>query len=372
MPTGPGAADDASGAAILLKTARALKSETPLRNDVIFLFTDGEETGLFGAKTWDATTPKHLAVLALCALPGIILLAPVIQMIFTALSFAANLIVAVFVALLCVLLILQLKIVSAARAWLLPLGAAAAGAVLLLYASYATSYTAACPRPSNLFYALNGNAGTAVWASGYDDDGPDAWAAQYLTASAAKGALADYVPQRHSNFVSHEAPPSQLAPPSIELLGDATADGVRTLRLRVTSPRQAPVMTVYMDSEVHVRGASVDGRKIDDGEPAAPSEDQPRWRLNYYGFPKQGVELTLEMDDTKPLKIWVMDQSYGLPEIPGASNHPRPEWIKPAAWRLYSDQTLVDKSSSFDELDAASEERFCGGKEFEFYGHPDC
>ena len=35
VPEGPGAADDASGVAVLLKTMRALRTKMPLRNDVI-------------------------------------------------------------------------------------------------------------------------------------------------------------------------------------------------------------------------------------------------------------------------------------------------------------------------------------------------
>lgn len=48
-PKGPGAGDDAHGVAVLLETLRALRSGPPLRNDVIFLITDGEERGLLGA-----------------------------------------------------------------------------------------------------------------------------------------------------------------------------------------------------------------------------------------------------------------------------------------------------------------------------------
>jgi Peptidase family M28 len=52
VPSGPGASDDGSGAATLLETARALESGPRLRNDVIFLFTDGEELGLLGAQAF--------------------------------------------------------------------------------------------------------------------------------------------------------------------------------------------------------------------------------------------------------------------------------------------------------------------------------
>jgi Peptidase family M28 len=52
VPTGPGANDDGVGVATLLETARALRAASPLRNDVIFLFTDGEEAGLLGARAF--------------------------------------------------------------------------------------------------------------------------------------------------------------------------------------------------------------------------------------------------------------------------------------------------------------------------------
>lgn len=44
-----GAADDGSAVGVMLETVRALKSSAPLKNDTIFLFTDGEEVGLLGA-----------------------------------------------------------------------------------------------------------------------------------------------------------------------------------------------------------------------------------------------------------------------------------------------------------------------------------
>ena len=52
VPTAAGAADDGSGVAALLETARALRSGPPPRNDIIFLFTDGEERGLLGAQAF--------------------------------------------------------------------------------------------------------------------------------------------------------------------------------------------------------------------------------------------------------------------------------------------------------------------------------
>jgi hypothetical protein len=52
---GPGAADDASGVAIILETVRALKAQ-PLTNNrpIVVLFSDGEEKGLLGAAAYAA------------------------------------------------------------------------------------------------------------------------------------------------------------------------------------------------------------------------------------------------------------------------------------------------------------------------------
>ena len=48
-PSSLGASDDGAAIVSLLETLRALKASAPLKNDVIFLATDGEEIGLLGA-----------------------------------------------------------------------------------------------------------------------------------------------------------------------------------------------------------------------------------------------------------------------------------------------------------------------------------
>ncbi|RKG59104.1 M20/M25/M40 family metallo-hydrolase [Corallococcus sp. CA054B] len=52
VPTSPGASDDGAGVAAMLETLRALRTGPPLRNDVLFVFTDAEETGLVGARAF--------------------------------------------------------------------------------------------------------------------------------------------------------------------------------------------------------------------------------------------------------------------------------------------------------------------------------
>jgi Peptidase family M28 len=63
---GPGAGDDAHGVAVLLETLRALRQSAPLRNDVVFLVTDGEEDGMLGAALFVRDRPWPLQ-------PGVVL-----------------------------------------------------------------------------------------------------------------------------------------------------------------------------------------------------------------------------------------------------------------------------------------------------------
>ena len=50
VPAAPGTSDDGAGVATLLECMRVLRASPQLRNDVIFLFSDGEEMGLLGAR----------------------------------------------------------------------------------------------------------------------------------------------------------------------------------------------------------------------------------------------------------------------------------------------------------------------------------
>jgi hypothetical protein len=66
VATGPGANDAGVPVSVLLETARALRSGPAPRNDVLFVFTDAEESGLLGARALTASPellPRDAVVL---------------------------------------------------------------------------------------------------------------------------------------------------------------------------------------------------------------------------------------------------------------------------------------------------------------------
>ena len=70
FPGAPGAADDGVSVAAMLETMRALEAGPPLKNDVVFLFTDGEERGWLGAKTFVEGHPAARRVGVMLAFEG--------------------------------------------------------------------------------------------------------------------------------------------------------------------------------------------------------------------------------------------------------------------------------------------------------------
>lgn len=56
-PTSPGAGDNGVSVAAMLESMRVLKAGEPLKNDLVFLFTDGEEQGVLGAEAFTNEYP---------------------------------------------------------------------------------------------------------------------------------------------------------------------------------------------------------------------------------------------------------------------------------------------------------------------------
>lgn len=299
----------------------------------VLLLTDAREFGSWG----------HVAVLALCALPGVLLLVPAIYLVSAATALGMAGWVMVMVVLLVGLLVPHLDLLKLSHRWVLP-GALLTACVGFLVAGVAASgFSAAQPRSDSLFYALDADTGKAVWGS--VDQAPDEWTEQYLTASPQRSPLTEFFPSSSWPFLHHGAPPAPLDAPRLEVLGDETAGEVRTLRARVSSPRQAPVVAVYAGAGVEVVAAAVNGKAVQPPSQASPG-GQKNWALLYSALPPEGVELTCSVKAAGPVTLKVVDRSYELPELPGTSFRPRPAHLMPALGQ-FNGMTLVSKSFSF-------------------------
>ncbi len=285
---------------------------------------------------------RRFAALTLSAIPAVFLFASTIYgvtLIRGLFELNAVPVFALAIGLLLGLLIPHLDLVARPNQWVLPGAAAALGLGLLLVGSLTAGFDARHPKKNSISYALNADTQQAIWVS--NDTVPDAWTAQFLGADAKKGSVADYLDEREA--LHSAAPTVALAAPSIELLGDGTRDGVRTLRMRVTAPPKANFV-VTADAAAHVVGVEIDGKRVSE-EFLNNNRGLSAWILLYGNPPAEGVDLTLEVKGTEPLTITVRAERPGLPTIPGRSYQDRPPDMM--TQHDEEDMTLVRKSFMF-------------------------
>jgi hypothetical protein len=191
-------------------------------------------------------------------------------------------------------------------------GASAVVAIVLLVAGAIINTAPADSQSSRIVYALNTDTNKAMFAG--DASQNDQRTAQLLAGATEKGVLADFAYARKSReYTLNPAPVAQLAAPALSVIEDKSVDGVRTIKVRLSSPRQAGLVAVYVDSNAQVLNASVNSTTI-------TNEASEPWGLQIDGFPKDGVELQMQVKASEPLKLRLVDQSFGLPPVTTAAS----------------------------------------------------
>jgi hypothetical protein len=302
------------------------------------IFSIGGLGIMLSAKSREPLTVKHFLLLAICSAVGIIMLVPTIYQTFTGLTLR---LIGPVIVLLVLLLGLLLPHLNMLGKWL-PRGAAIVGLGIILFATLTNGYSADRPKLNDIFYGLNADSGKAIWASAEMDQ----WTSQFHSQNAEKAAVPEFLTASSGRPWRTDAPAVALAAPEISMLGESSNNGLRTLRMHVTSPRRATVITIYVDSEVEVIRASVNNRQIDETKSPAALGRKKQWSLRYYALPSEGIDLTTEIRSMEPVKIRAVDLSYGIPEIPGKTLQPRPPHMIPAPVSV-NDTTLVSKSFTF-------------------------
>jgi hypothetical protein len=214
--------------------------------------------------------------------------------------------------------------------------------VLIVTGSLTAGFSEEHPKPNTLLYGLNSNTGKALWAS--SDEKLDAWTSRFISSSGEKGVLQEFFPFSSRKFMKENAPVTPLAPPEIVLVEDKAESEVRTLRLHVTSQRRAPCISINAEIEGTILEVRVGERPVTTGNNVAG--EASRWTLLYYAPPEDGIDVVFRVASVAPLKVRVVDQSYGLPQIPDSNLTRRPAEMTPAQ-SSFTDSTLVSRAFTF-------------------------
>jgi len=280
--------------------------------------------------------------LSLCAIPGVILISTMVYMLFATISINMPALVASLVVLLLGLLVWPIESLAKINRWLLAVASATTAIVLVLAGMGTAKFDSHHRKANSIQYSLHSDNATAVWNC--FDDATDEWTSQFISADAKQVSLAQAYP-----WISHPALQSSapllpgLPAPKLSVESDTMNGNVRTLRLRIASQRDAPMILVRTDSVTQVLGAVISGDPVE-SYARAPTAPGDRWRMIYAAPPREGFELILEVTGPQSIELTVEDVSYELPELSNLAIRERPDYMMPAPLFGASDSTLVSKT----------------------------
>jgi Peptidase family M28 len=219
------------------------------------------------------------------------------------------------------------------RRWL-PLAATAAAVVFAVLALVTPPFSTASPRTLTVQLHEDADSGATRWLA----RGPRPLPAAFLKAGGFAPRPEVPFPWLPPTARVLMAPAAKLnaAAPELAVAEDAVTAGKRRLRLRLTSPRGAPVGIIYVPAGAKLESIAIDGQSI-------PLETGSRGDWQSYAnltLPAQGSQVDVVLGSTQPMDWYVLDRSYGLPPSGAALLAARP---KDAVPFQDGDVTLVSR-----------------------------
>jgi len=177
-------------------------------------------------------------------------------------------------------------------------------------------FDAAHPSLTHLMYALDADNNTAQWLSA--EPKVQKWTSQYVSGSPHK-VNATLPALGAEEMRTGTAQAADLSAPKLTLESDTQSGDTRVLRLLLRPQRPVRLTTLHVEAGVTVTAATIGGREV----PATAKPNGP-WGFGFvfHAPPAAGVEITLTVKATGPVKFRAMDGSDGLSTLPGF--HPRP------------------------------------------------
>ena len=221
-------------------------------------------------------------------------------------------------------------------------GLALLAAALALAVIQATRPQATADAPEKLTFTFHESPEGARWLAEAERDGLPPAVRAAASFSARRTPPFPWSPARPA--FSAPAPRLGLPPPRAEVLSVDVRGGVRQVRVRLSSPRGAPVVALFLPPTPRILAASVEGHAL------APP---PRLALWFWGghrlvasmtTPPEGVTVVLAFASEAPVEAALVDRSPGLPPAGAALVAARPETAAPF-WD--GDATVATARASF-------------------------
>ncbi|WP_433229441.1 M28 family peptidase [Micromonospora sp. CA-248260] len=280
--------------------------------------------------------PWPVVAVTLAGAVAVVILLPTVVLLFPALGMAMGGVAALFAVLLGLAALPVLDLLHPAaggqrgmvaararRLGALPAVAAALAATVFAGVGLAVDrFDADHPVPTHLMYALDADTNEAQWLTREVD--PQPWTDGYVDGPAA---VDGFPGLGDPDLRGGPAPVANLPAPTVQVLADTTAGGLRTLRLRLLPQRTVRLATLHVDATTaEVTRAEVAGREVPvERQSGVEEASLDRWGFGivFHAPPAEGVEITLTVRPrAAKVALRAMDASDGLEGLPGFRKRP--------------------------------------------------
>lgn len=283
-----------------------------------------------------APLPQPLRVLILLAgaAPGIVLGAPLLREVFTALSPDQQ---AIPMALLTLMLGFCTALLATVERRYLVRTLVLAGVACMAAGSYSTPYAAEPPQPNRLAYYKDAHTWKSYWIlpGGQLDD----WTRNFFPQGSAPLVMFELFDHGSPKVWAATAPRTGVEFPAIEVIRDDDSGPVRHVEFYIQSKNNAPEIHIRVQGGPQVLASRIDGRVL-------TSEKSHYWSLNLYGMGTKRMLVSLDLEDAKEynlvktaFRVFIQERIPGLP-VPNLPA--RPDGMKPSLIPLTATTIAAD------------------------------
>ncbi|HEY3933943.1 MAG TPA: M20/M25/M40 family metallo-hydrolase [Gemmatimonadales bacterium] len=283
---------------------------------------------IIGAVAWLAATRhehRPSAVIALTAVPVLVLWPPIIVALESALTVNLLAFCALLISLVATLLILPLRLAGGLRRSLVMVSITVCVAALVV-AEVTSGFTASRKDPDSLLYLHDAASGQAWWVT--LDRRADQWTSTALDHPVRRAFDGWGVAPAGMQLLSHAA---TSTPPDSTPAGTATtAVEANGRRVHLHLPQAAPGESIELavDTTVAVSDMTINGRVLANGR---NDRYRPQYHpgangdiLRYFGVPADGLDLWFTVHAAGPVTINILSATSGLPATSSGPLPPRP------------------------------------------------
>jgi hypothetical protein len=227
-------------------------------------------------------------------------------------------------------------------------GAYWSGALLIIFllcmagASLNSGFDEDHKKHNSIIYAQDLDTQESLWLS--SDHSTDKWTRQFLGENPERDFYFEYSPYWNYRFLQAPAPSKEIQAPEVEILKDSTANNLRHLSLRVTSPYGGLTARFMLASGDNFEKVSIFDRHMFDAAAPLPNQRYEFNQFYYFGDLTKPVDLSIaipsnETDAALDVQIISKKWPVGLMQ----KYKPRADYMMPIPFGI-SDAVIFKKS----------------------------